>query len=124
MMLPPLTADVSLYRSMANYRSSWPAGNTSGIAPSQALAPGAFQPSAKMTNRQRCIFLGASLCTLIGSAGVLGALGSCAVACAASGPLLPACDLICDGFVAEILFGTLACNDAVKKVCTNLFGSV
>jgi hypothetical protein len=36
MILPPLTAEASLYKSSGYYRSSWPAGSSSGIVPSQA----------------------------------------------------------------------------------------
>jgi hypothetical protein len=34
MMLPPLTAEVSLYKSSRHYRSSWSAGSAGGVEPS------------------------------------------------------------------------------------------
>jgi hypothetical protein len=37
MILPPLTADVSLYKSGGHYRSSAPAGRTNGIVLSRVL---------------------------------------------------------------------------------------
>jgi len=112
-MLPPLTADASIYRSMAHYRSSSPAGSTSGIAPSQVLPPGPLQPFLKLTNRQRCIAFVAAACT----AGAVATAGECLAACAVTGPLVPECGAICFGIV-EI---GLCLSGA--QLCTALFGN-
>jgi len=46
MTLPPLTAEVSLHNSSRHYRSSSPAGSTSGVVPTQfGLPPGSYQRS-------------------------------------------------------------------------------
>jgi len=113
MNLPPLTADASLCRSMAHYRSSWPAGNTSGIAPSQVLAPGPLQPFLKLTNRQRCIAFVAAACT----AGAVATAGECLAACAVTGPLVPECGAICFGLVE------LGLCLSGAQLCTALFGN-
>src|SRR5215813_2624754 len=112
MILPPLTADASLYRSMAHYRSSWPAGNTSGIAPSQVLSPGAIQPLA-LTQRQKCIILVAGICAGIGTVGALGALAECVPLCAASGPGFLVCEALCAG-LEQLILATGACVGAAS----------
>jgi hypothetical protein len=46
MILPPVTAEVSLYKSAGHYRSSSPAGSARGVVPSQfGLPQGSYQRS-------------------------------------------------------------------------------
>jgi hypothetical protein len=37
MILPPLTAEISLYKSRGRYRCSWAADRTGGIVPSRVM---------------------------------------------------------------------------------------
>ena len=56
MILPPVTAEVSLYKSRGHYRSSWSAGSTSGIVPSWTA---------------RNIYVSETACDLAGTVGQL-----------------------------------------------------
>jgi len=124
MMLPPLTADVSLYRSMAHYRSSWPASNSSGIAPSQVLPPDAFQPHA-LTNRQKCITLLTGICGALATGVAVGvALLDCVPLCVLTGPGFLFCVGFCDELEAAILAAgaTAFCAKEASDFCTKKFG--
>ena len=121
MMLPPLTADASLYRSMAHYRSSWPDGSTSGIAPSQVL------PRA-LTPRQLCSEAVATICTVLAGTAFIGGELACLAGCAAAGlPTLEVgaipCELLCGAMVAGAAASGLAgCLTDGNRVCDRLYG--
>jgi hypothetical protein len=120
-MLPPLTADASLYRSMAHYRSSWPAGTTSGIAPSQVL------PRA-VTPRQACGVAVSTICAVLAASFFIAGEAACAVGCAAAAlPTLELgaipCDLLCGAMVAGgAAAGLAGCLTDGNRVCDRLYG--
>ena len=121
MMLPPLTAEVSLYRSMAHYRSSWPASNTSGTVPSQVL------PRA-LTPRQVCGAAVSTICGVLAGTAFIGGEAACLVGCGVVGlPTLEVgaipCELLCAAMVAGgAAAGLAGCLTDGDRVCDRLYG--
>jgi len=121
MMLPPLTADASLYNSTAHYRSSWPAGTTSGTVPSQVL------PRA-VTPRQACGVAVSAICTVLAASLFIGGQLACAAGCAAAAlptlevGLVP-CEILCAAIVAGgAAEGLAGCLTDGNRACDRLYG--
>jgi len=121
MMLPPLTADASLYNSTAHYRSSWPAGTTSGIVQNQVL------PQA-VTPRQACSEAVATICVVLAGTFFIGGQLACAAGCAAAAlptlevGLVP-CEILCAAIVAGgAAEGLAGCLTDGNRACDRLYG--
>ena len=121
MTLPPLTAEVSLYKSSGHYRSASSTRRTSGIVPNQVL------PQA-VTPRQACSEAVATICVVLAGTAFIGGQFACLAGCAAAAlPTLEVgaipCELLCAAMVAGgAAAGLAGCLTDGDRVCDRLYG--
>ena len=121
MTLPPLTAEVSLYKSSGHYRSASSTRRTSGIVPNQVL------PQA-VTPRQACSEAVATICVVLAGTFFIGGQLACAAGCAAAAlptlevGLVP-CEILCAAIVAGgAAEGLAGCLTDGNRACDRLYG--
>ena len=121
MTLPPLTAEVSLYKSSGHYRSASSTRRTSGIVQNQVL------PQA-VTPRQACSEAVATICVVLAGTAFIGGQLACLAGCAAAAlPTLEVgaipCELLCAAMVAGgAAAGLAGCLTDGNRACDRLYG--
>ena len=121
MTLPPLTAEVSLYKSSGHYRSASSTRRTSGIVPNQVL------PQA-VTPRQACSEAVATICVVLAGSFFIAGEAACLAGCAAAAlPTLEVgaipCEVLCAAMVTGgAAAGLAGCLTGGNRVCDRLYG--
>ena len=121
MTLPPLTAEVSLYKSSVHYRSASSMRRTSGIVPNQVL------PQA-LTRRQVCSEAVATICVVLAGSFFIAGEAACLAGCAAAAlPTLEVgaipCEILCAAMVAGgAAAGLAGCLTDGNRACDRLYG--
>jgi hypothetical protein len=121
MTLPPLTAEVSLYKSSGHYRSASSMRRTSGIVPNQVL------PQA-LTRRQVCSEAVATICVVLAGSFFIAGEAACLAGCAAAAlPTLEVgaipCEILCAAMVAGgAAAGLAGCLTDGNRACDRLYG--